>query len=102
MVLEEHGAQNQGPASNSSVTLTKATSHSWTHFVPVVLGPFHAQDATMSWWTLDWQLKGCEGWGSRKRKPNLSHFTLLKGRQKQNPNRKQPKTLCLQGLETVL
>lgn len=60
------------------------------------------QNVLDGWCTLDWQLKGCEGWRSRKRKPNLSHFTLLKGGQKQNPNRKQPKTLCLQRPETVL
>lgn len=39
---------SESGASNSSVTLTKATSHSWTHLVPVILGPFHAQDARMS------------------------------------------------------
>lgn len=91
-----------GTASNSSVTWTKAISHSWTHFVPV-LGPSHGQDARMDgWWTLDWQLKGCTGWGSRKRKPNLSHFTLLKGDRNRIQTEKEPKILCLQGLETVL
>lgn len=54
-----------GTASNSSVTLTKATSHSWTHFVPI-LGSLHAQDARMhGWWALDWQLKGSRGLGKQ-------------------------------------
>lgn len=84
------------------MTLAKAIPHSRTHFVPV-LEPSHAQDARMDgWWTLDWQSEGCRGLGGRKRKPDLSHFTLLKWGQKQNPDRKQPKSLCLQGLETVL
>lgn len=83
VVLEEHWAQNQGPAFSSCYCFQQLCDIDQGHLP--FLYPLCAhlrtpsspgcQNVPDAWWTLNWQL----GVGGREREPNLSDFTLLKG-----------------------
>lgn len=107
MVLEEHRVQDQG------LNLALGTVSNWLCDTDQGHLPFldplgahlgtlpspECQNVLDAWWTLNCQLGG----GAEKGNPtSVTSHCGKNGGQEQKPSRKQPETLCLQGLETVL